>query len=134
MPALIAFQCTLIVSNFQIDVILLNGHAETHTYCSLGKQARPRSAPAQVFPSPVANTTTSVSCFCEPCWVCPSARCLGRTQDGAEQRGHSWISPQLSSGCQGGASPLFIPVLPQESCGLPRVRESIILLNFKGCV
>lgn len=42
-------------------------------------------------------------------------------------------APPVSSGCQGGASPPFIPELPQESCGLPRVTASIIL-NFKGCV
>lgn len=35
MPALIAFQCTLIVSSFQIDVILLNAGTETDTYRSL---------------------------------------------------------------------------------------------------
>lgn len=43
-------------------------------------------------------------------------------------------APPVSSGCQGAASPPFIPELPQESCGLPRVRASIILLDFKGCV
>lgn len=41
--------------------------------------------------------------------------------------------PQIAA-YRGGVSPLFIPVLPQESCGLLRVRESIICLNFKSCV
>lgn len=75
-------------------------------------------------PSPVANPSS-------PRELPPGARRVRAR--GARQGGHSRSSP-VSSGCQGAASLPFIPELPQESRGLPRVRASIILLNFKGCV
>lgn len=132
MPALIAFQWHLIVSNFQTDIILLNAQTEAPTYLSWRKQALPRAAPAQVFLPLLQIQLLLWSCLCEPAGSVPPQCRAGPAL--VLSREDTPGSPPVSSGCQGGASLPFIPELPQESCGLPRVRESIILLNFKGCV
>ena len=132
MPALIAFRCSLIASNFQIDIIVLKPRTETRSYRSLRPQARPGSAPAEVFPSPLADTTSLVLLLRALLDASPPP-VPGQDPAKPLSREDTRMCPQLSSSCQGGAAPPFIPVLPRESRGLLHVRESIILLDFKGC-